>query len=184
MSSTANVSTGKPKIGGAISVAPLGTTLPTDATSALDAAFKSLGYVSDSGLVNSNTATTDDVKAWGSDTVLNLQTEKPDTYKFTLLEVLNVDVLKFIYGDSNVTGDLDTGITVTANADEAEDRVIVVDMIMRGKVLKRIVCPSAKVITVGDVTYADGAPVGYETTVSATPDSAGNTHYEYIVKAP
>lgn len=182
MSSTANVSVGKPKVGGAISVAPLATTLPSDAITALDAAFKSLGYVSDAGLVNSNTAATQDVKAWGSDVVLTLQTEKPDTFKFTLIEVLNVDVLKFVYGDSNVTGTLATGIEIEANADEAIEHEIVIDMIMRGGTLKRIVLPNAKVVSVSDITYSDGASVGYETTVKALPDSNGNTHYEYIIK--
>lgn len=182
MSSVSNVSVGKPKIGGAISVAPKGTTLPTDAEAALEAAFRGLGYISDSGLVNSNTASTSDVKAWGADTVLTLQTEKPDTFRFTLLEVLNEDVLKFVYGDDNVSGTLSTGIEIKANAEEAVERAMVVDMIMREGVLKRMVLPKAKVITVGDITYADGTPAGYETTVSALPDAEGNTHYEYIIK--
>lgn len=183
MSSVSNVSVGKPKVGGAISVAPKGTTLPTDATTALNAAFKGLGYISDAGLVNSNTASTTDIKAWGADTVLTLQTEKPDTFKFTLIEVMNEDVLKFIYGDSNVTGTLATGLTVKANSDEAVERAIAVDMLMRDGALKRIVIPNGKVTTVGDITYSDGAAVGYETTVTAFPDSDGNTHYEYILKA-
>ena len=41
-----NVSAAKPKVGGAVWRAPLGTPLPTDAKSALNEAFESLGYIS------------------------------------------------------------------------------------------------------------------------------------------
>lgn len=89
MSTVANVTAGKPKLGGAIYRAPIGTALPTDTSTALNAAFKQLGYVSDDGLTNSNNAEYEDIKAWGGDIVLSTQTEKADTFKFTLLEVLN-----------------------------------------------------------------------------------------------
>ena len=180
-----NVSVGKPKVGGAMYVAPLGTTLPTNATADLDTTvFKSLGYVSEDGLTNSNSPSSDKVKAWGGDTVLNLQTEKPDDFKFTLIESLNVDVLKFVYGDDNVSGDLTNGIEVKANADDAEEHVLVCDMILRGGVLKRVVLPQAKVTAVDDITYSDSDAIGYGTTVSAMPDTTGNTHYEYIQTKP
>ena len=179
-----NVSVGKPKVGGAISAAPLGTTLPTNATSDLDAAFKSLGYVSEDGVTNSNSPSSDKVKAWGGDTVLNLQTEKPDDFKFTLIESLNVDVMKFVYGDDNVSGDLTNGIEVKANADDAVEHVLVIDMIMRGGVLKRVVLPQAKVTAVEDIVYSDSDAVGYGTTVSTMPDGDGYTHYEYIQTKP
>ena len=181
-----SVSVGKPKIGGAIFRAPLGTTLPTTANGSLDAAFECLGYASDAGLVNNNSSESEDIKAWGGDTVLSVQTSKTDTFNFTLLESLNPEVLKTVYGNNNVTGNLDTGLKVVANSDEQEECSWVIDMVLRNGVLKRIVLPDAKVTNVDEISYVDNTAIGYNTTLSCLPDSTPEqaTHYEYMLTVP
>lgn len=183
MANTAsNVTAGKPKIGGAIYAAPKGTTLPEDTSTALAAAFKCLGYVSDSGLTNTTDLETTDIKAWGGDTVLNIQTSKDDKFAFTLIEVLNEDVLKFVYGSTNVSGSLASGLSITVNNKDVEEVALVVDMVLRDNTAKRIVVPDCKISELGDVVYTDSEAVGYETTVTCMPDASGNTHYEYLKK--
>lgn len=177
-----NVTSAKPKTGGAIYSAPLGTELPKNATDNLNGKFKNLGYVSEDGVTNEDTRSSENIKAWGGDIVGAVQTEKEDKFKYKLIESLNVEVLKEVYGSTNVTGDLDKGIHIKSNSTELEAHALVVDMIMNGGILKRIVLPNAKVDEVGEIKYVDGEVVGYETTLKCFPDENGDTHHEYIVK--
>lgn len=183
MQNASNVTAAKPKKMGAVFWAPVGSTLPTDASAALDAAFKSLGYLSDDGVTNDNSPESESIKAWGGDVVLTINKGKEDTFAFTPIEATNSDVLAAVYGSDNVSGTLETGIALKVNADDAEPYAWVIDMILKGGALKRIVIPSAAVTKVGSIVYADGKTVGYPTTITATPDSDGQTHYEYIKAA-
>lgn len=175
----ANVSVGKPAISGGIWRAPLGSTLPTDATTALDNAFKCLGYISSDGVTNAPNLETDNIRAWGGDVVYTYQTGKNDTFAWSMIESLaNSEVLKMVYGDDNVTT-ATAGTTVQANGKDLPEACYVIETILRGGKARRIVIPDGKISEIGEIVYQDEAAIAYPVTVTAMPDSNGNTHYEY-----
>ena len=175
---TSNVTTGKRGIDGGIYAAPLGSTIPTDATTSLADAFKNLGYISEDGVTNSISRTSEDIKEWGGDVVESVNTEQTDDFKFKAIEALNTDLLKAIYGSSNVTASTTIAVSVK-NADPAA-MSYVIDIAQKGGKLKRIVIPNGKITAIGDIVYKANEAVGYDLTVRAGLDSSGYTHYEYI----
>ena len=182
---TRNVSVGKPKVGGAVYMAPSGTTLPQTAGETLGSAFVPMGYISEDGVSNSATRTTQDIKDWGGEVVGNPQIEKKDTFKLKFIEALNVNVLKATHGDANVSGTLEAGITVRENAKELNRYVWVIDMILNEDAIKRIVIPEGKITEIADVVYKANDPIGYDATLTAYAFQAydGDTHREFIQAA-
>lgn len=177
------VTASQPKTGGAAWRAPLKTKLPITAAEELNEAFACLGFISEDGVTNSNSPTTESVKDWGGEEVLHYQTAKPDTMKFTMIEALNVEVLKAVYGNDNVSGNLQEGIHVKANSKPQKECCWVFDMVYKGDVAKRVVVPCGVVTAVEDIVYKGAGVVGYGTTISAKPDENGDTHHEYISDA-
>lgn len=184
MTSVKNVVAGKPKASGGVLNGPLGTVLPTDATTEPEAAIKALGYISEDGLTESSERTTEKVKAWGGDTVKVLQTEFAATFSFTFIEVLNADVLKAVHGDDNVTTTAATASTgtlqsVKVTGDQLDHDVWIFE-VKDGDAKIRIVVPDGQVTTVGEVTYNDGSVIAYQVTVETFKDENGVYYYKYI----
>jgi hypothetical protein len=181
MANTAtNVSTGKPNISGAVYVAPMTATLPTDATTALGADYVCLGYVSEDGLENNNELDVSEIKAWGGNIVYRSLNGLDDTFSLSLIESENVDVLKNVYGDANVTVDANGNVTINIVAEDPQEKIWVFELAMRGGRAKRIVIPDGAVTARETITYNDSDAVAYGITVSAYPDSTGKTHVEYL----
>lgn len=174
------VSFGKPKSTGAAYVAPYGTTLPTTAWSALNAAFKPLGYISDEGLVNGIETDTENINAWGGDLVLTGQTTFAESFTVNLLET-NEETLKLYYGSDNVTVEANGSITVRQTSEMLPNVSVVFELVMTGGRIKRIVVPIAQIADrSGEITYVDGEAITYPAMFMAYPDANGQTHIEYI----
>lgn len=177
-----NVSVGKPNVGGAIFVAPLGTAVPTDASTPLDPAFVNLGFASDAGVTKSNSVTNQSITAWGGTEVINSQTAYSETYAFTLIESQRIEALKLAYGDKNVVGTVASGITVKHNSQEKPKLCFAIEVLLSNGNIQRIVIPQGKVTQLGDVVYQDGAVIPYPITISALPDDAENSSYDYFAE--
>lgn len=179
MPSASNVTTGKPAIAGAIYAAALGTTLPTDASTELSSDFVEVGYISEDGVTHAQNIDSEVVKAWGGKPVMQILKSREDTYKYTMIEYKNAQSARMVYGDDNVTV-TGNNITIHGGSTTVEGHVLVIDMILSGDYLDRIVIPSAYLASVGDVNYKDDSVTGYETTMSCMADENGDTFIEYI----
>lgn len=175
-----NVTTAKQGATGTIWRAPKGTTLPTDAVTALDAAFKSLGHISEDGVTFSDSKDSQEIKNMSGDTVLTVLTGTTSKMAFSLLEGLNTEVLKATYGDEAVSGTLAAGITANVSSNDPAECVWVFDTILREGVLKRVVIPQGKVTETDDVVYKNDEALTYGLTITASADNNGCTRYEYL----
>lgn len=174
------VSTGKPNVAGAVFTAPLGTELPTDATTPLSDDWINLGYVSEEGLSNANDLSISSIKEWGGLIVYNSIDEFTDTFSLALIESENVDVLKAVYGDENVTVAADGTIHVKVTSKNPQEKAFIFDLALRNNLAKRIVIADGAVTAREEITYNASDPIAYGVTISAYPDSEGKTHDEYL----
>lgn len=191
--SSANVTFSKPGTStnksGYIWVAPLGTTVPTDATTELASAFVGLGYLSEDGLTEpASFEPGDDIVAAGGDTVAQADPTFSKTWTGTCIEALNEDLLRVAYGSTNVTvtpADKSDGtITVKEQAGDIEHHVIVIDEMLKGGRKRRNVMADATFLITGDISHVHTALVNFEFTITAYPtaDQPAQTQYITIPK--
>lgn len=142
--------------------------LPTDATTALTG-FVEGGYISEDGVTKTVDASDDNIIAWGGDTVRTVRTEHNLSYTFTFIESSNVNVLKLIYGDENVTVDGSGNIAVKESSKLQSRKSFVIETFDGDKKLREVI-PNAQLAVSGDITYVHSDVVRYECTLTAFPD--------------
>lgn len=174
----AQVTVGAAAATGAIFVAPKGTTLPTDATTALGSTFVLLGFTSDAGVQISEDGSTETIHAWeGRVAVYNVRTEYTESISFTPIQC-NADVAKLTWGDDMVVSGANGALTVKHHGGTLEPVVIAIETTPREGIVRRYV-GTFQLTERGEVTL-DGTQVdGRQLTFDAIPDASGVTMYEY-----
>lgn len=158
----------------------IGTPLPTDAVSVLDAALKALGLIGEDGLSESEERSTEDERAWGGSIARTVQTEYGLKVTFTFIERTTA-VLQEVRGKDNVIEEKVAGgtqRTVLFNSKTLPPRVYVAD-IKDGDYALRKVYPNAQITEVGETQFVHSTLIKYEVTLTAYEDEHGNNEYEY-----
>lgn len=94
---------------GSIHVAPTGSTLPSDSTTALDAAFVDLGYVNENGAAITDSKTMQSIMVWQSFyPARRIVTARDFTVTFALSQ-WNGDTLPLAFGGGSITEPDPTG---------------------------------------------------------------------------
>jgi hypothetical protein len=181
MSSTVrNVYASEPLATGALRCGPRGTTAPTSASSALDAGFIDLGYIGVDGFMEKNERKTDKKRAFGGKVVKVLQSEFNATVEVTLLETLNADVLKAVFGASNVTVSPATSlhgtqVTVKKNSKKLPHQEWVIDTTdSELNALYRSYIADGQVTDVADIKVVHTDTIEYKITIEAFENADGD----------
>lgn len=152
---------------GAVSVAPEGTSGPTTAISALNVAFKQVGYISSDGVTETRDRSTSNIVAWqNSDVVRTVITEASLKLQFSMLET-NAESIKLFYGAA-VSG-TDGSVSIIPGQTGGR-QAFVVDYV-DGANMVRLYVPHGEVVEVEDSVLSSGDAVMYGVTIQAYPDA-------------
>lgn len=163
---------------GGIYVAPTATTIPTDPTTELDAAFDEVGYIGEDGITESHGTETSDIRAWQNGAVVRrVQTSHALTFAFTMIET-NPTALELFYGNYE-DGGVGTPAVVEVTGEQLDRQRFVLHVI-DGDDLIRIVVPDGQVTERGDVVYANGQEIGRQVTITCYPDEDEVKAYIYL----
>jgi len=154
---------------GAVYLAPLGTTGPTDSEIALNAAFKAVGYISEDGITETPEEDTTEIRAWqNGDIVRRVLSSHEIQYQFTMIETNEV-TLEAYYGNYDA-GD------VVVTGEQLPRQALVIETIDDGKIRRRF-APVAQVVERGEVQLTNDEATGFEVTFTCYPDTNGGKVY-------
>lgn len=157
-------------LGADVYVAPVGTTAPTDTTTAFSATWKAIGLMAEDGLTEGNANTTTTLFAWGGILIRNVKSKHVRTFKVIALED-NATLFALINPGSSEA--LASGVTTrTVKVPSTNPQAFALEF-KDGAITKRILIPRAEITDVGDTKYSDTAIASHELTITVYPTAAG-----------
>lgn len=161
-----NVAFAKGGVSGTVFRAPKGTDLPTDATTALPDAWKSVGYIGEDGITFSEDTDTTSINEIGGNAVKTVVSSYSETAQFVMIET-NEHSLKERYGDKNVTWDTTTGkYKFEHRIPDGDGCPHVIEIMKTNGFVERTVIADAAPSEFGDAQYHGSDGIGYDVTLS------------------
>ena len=172
---------------GELYLAPVGTTLPTAASAALDAPFKGYGYTTEDGVTLSKSVDREGIPAWQSSTpVRYLITGQELTIETTFLQS-NEDILKLWLGSGDFATDGGTGpagYRADLSVDPVGQQFAMVLEWRDGTIVSRLQVPKVEVTEVGDVSLARNSATAFPVTFGALAPDTGTTLATWLTTDP
>lgn len=169
-----NVVAGQARAGG-VYIAPVGTALPTDTETPLDAAFVPLGYVSEDGVTIGQEVETEPINAWQSGTpIKTLLTSRVASIEFTMIEI-KPETLALWFGQAVPTATAGVfSLDVLTDAPLPE-MACVVDL-LDGANAMRFVAGRAQMTEAGEIEITRSGAVGLPVTLGTLDDGGVLMH--------
>lgn len=168
---------------GAILTAPVGTALPTSAVDTLNVAFKDSGYVTEDGVNVSPTWNTNKLPDWSGANVRTMLDSFEGQVSFSLMELLDEESAKQVFGASNVTKTAansthGTQLAITMGSVLPEERAWVFKM-KDGDAKALIVIPRGQVSAVDTLAFNRNNSANLPVTLDCLADTSGKSIYIY-----
>lgn len=152
---------------GKIYTAPIGTTVPDDATTAWGVGWVDLATISEDGMTTSFNEDTSEIKQWGGGVVRKMITSSETTFAWKCLESSKQVMETFFKA---AVDDTDQSLEIKGGVrSEAMWGIDVLD----GVTHVRFVIPRGELSERGDIVWKADEAVGYEMTVTAYQDANG-----------
>ena len=155
--------------------------LPTDAISPLDENFKNLGRLSEDGVTfAAANSEPENVYADGRIPVDSSDSEYNPSVTASLLQIVDIEVAKAVYGEDNVIG-TQGNYRVRHNANNNSRGVFVIQRRVAKSSIARYVIPDGKLTVTGDIAHNASSLVELPITITPSVDANGDAYNEYTL---